>query len=96
MTKPADQITWKELLPGCIVDEPGSASEYETGDWRSTHPEVDYEKCKKCGICWLFCPEACIKRLEDRRPEINMTYCKGCGICSVECAYEAITMSVED
>ena len=30
--------TWRELPIGCVVSEPGSASEYHTGSWRSQRP----------------------------------------------------------
>ncbi len=96
MTKPVEKITWKELLPGCVVDEPGNASEYLTGDWRSALPVIDYEACIRCGVCWLFCPEASMNRKEDRYPEVNLDYCKGCGICATECPAEAISMGEED
>jgi pyruvate ferredoxin oxidoreductase gamma subunit len=87
--------TAKELLPGCVVTEPGSAKQYCTGDWKSQHPVWDHTKCIKCGICYLFCPEACISQNSDGYFEGNMYYCKGCGICARECWTEAISMVEE-
>jgi len=95
VAKPASKITWKDILPGAVVDEPGSAAEYLTGDWRSTRPEIDYDVCIKCGICWLFCPDAAMNRLENKQPRVNLDYCKGCGICAEECPVDAIEMSRE-
>lgn len=89
--------TWQELLPGCVVAEPGNASQYKTGDWKAQHPEFDYSKCNKCGLCYIYCPEGCIvpKPEDDGFFEANLYYCKGCGICSEECPKKVITMVEE-
>jgi pyruvate ferredoxin oxidoreductase gamma subunit len=86
---------WQEILPGCVVVEPGNASEYRTGDWRSQHPEFEYEKCNKCGLCYIFCPEGCIEPKGDDYFKANQYYCKGCGICAKECPKNVITMIKE-
>jgi pyruvate ferredoxin oxidoreductase gamma subunit len=87
--------SWRELLPGCIVIEAGSAKQYRTGDWKSEHPVWNYDKCIKCGICYLFCPEGCIREREDGYFDADLFYCKGCGICARECWTEAIKMVEE-
>ena len=86
---------WHEILPGCVVTSPGNASEYRTGDWKSQHPEFVYEKCNKCGLCYIFCPEGCIEQKDDGYFQANMYYCKGCGICAKECPKDVITMIEE-
>jgi pyruvate ferredoxin oxidoreductase delta subunit len=96
LTKPESEITWKDLNPGCIVTEPGSASQYKTGDWRSQRPIFDSNKCIKCGMCSLFCPEGCIEQNAEGYFEANLFYCKGCGICARECWTQAITMVEEE
>jgi pyruvate ferredoxin oxidoreductase gamma subunit len=88
--------TWRELLPGCVITEPGNAKAYRTGDWKSAHPVWKNEKCIKCGICYLFCPEGCIREKEDGYFEADLYYCKGCGICARECWTEAISMVEEE
>lgn len=67
----------------------------KTGLWRTFKPVLVCEKCKKCMICWQFCPEAAISKGEDGYPMIDYTYCKGCGICARECKFKAIEMSRE-
>jgi pyruvate ferredoxin oxidoreductase delta subunit len=54
--------TWKELPIGCVVSEPGSASEYHTGSWRSQRPVWNNSKCIKCGICYVFARKAACSR----------------------------------
>ncbi len=88
--------SWRELLPGCVITEPGNAKQYRTGDWKSAHPEWNNQRCIKCGICYLFCPEGCIREKEDGYFEANLYYCKGCGICARECWTEAIKMVEEE
>jgi len=66
-----------------------------TGLWRVIRPVVDKKKCKKCKICWKFCPDSAI-RLVDGEPVIDLRYCKGCGICAVECPQKCIIMVKED
>jgi pyruvate ferredoxin oxidoreductase delta subunit len=72
-----------------------------TGDWRSSRPEIDREKCTPCKtgkpscfICWLYCPEGVVQR--STTVEIDLDYCKGCGICAEECPTKAIRMVEED
>ena len=90
------EVTWKDIEIGNIVTEAGSASTYCTGDWRSDRPILDREKCNKCGLCWLYCPEGAIDPADDGYFEVNLYYCKGCGICAVECPRDAIKMIEEE
>jgi len=94
--KTGSDFTWKDMEVGNIVTEVGSAALRRTGDWRSQMPIMDKEKCNKCGLCWLYCPDAAIKLLEDGYYEADLFYCKGCGICAKVCAREAITMIEEE
>ncbi len=96
MTKPENEITWKDLEIGSIVTEPGNASQYKTGDWRSQRPIFDNSKCNKCGLCYIFCPEGCIEQQVDGYFKADFFYCKGCGICAEECPKDVITMVEEE
>lgn len=92
----ADELTWKDIKAGNIVTEPGSASFRKTGDWRTERPVVDKEKCIKCALCWIYCPDAAIKPGEDGYYEADLYYCKGCGICASICPEGAITRIAEE
>jgi pyruvate ferredoxin oxidoreductase delta subunit len=79
---------------------PGIGEAGETGHWRTVRPVVDSNRCIAartgqpcCFICWLFCPEAVVKR--GVSVEFDLTYCKGCGICARECPVSAIDMVAE-
>jgi len=96
LTKREDELTWKDLEIGSIVAEPGSASRYQTGTWRSQRPLFDSSKCIKCGMCYIFCPEGCVEQNTEGYFEANLFYCKGCGICARECWPQAITIVEEE
>jgi len=95
LAKPEAELTWKDLEIGCIVTEPGNARQYRTGDWRSQRPTYDFNKCIKCGQCYIYCPEGCIRQNTEEYFEADMYYCKGCGICARECPKDVITMVEE-
>jgi len=95
MAKPMEEYRWYDLNVGCVIDEPGNAREYKTGDWRSQRPIHLNERCRKCYLCWLFCPDAAVYMREDGFFDVNLDYCKGCGICSKECPFGAIEMKEE-
>jgi len=96
LPKSENELTWRDLEIGGIVTEPGNASQYQTGDWRSQKPTYDFERCIKCGLCQLFCPEGCVEPNADGHFEADLYYCKGCGICARECWTKVITMVEEE
>ena len=96
MPKSESELTSRDLEVGAIVTEPGNARQYKTGDWRSQRPTYNFDRCIKCAICQLFCPEGCIEQNAEGYFEANMYYCKGCGICARECWTKVITMIEEE
>ena len=95
MAKTESELTWKDLETGCIVTEPGNARQYRTGYWRSQKPKTDTSLCSKCALCFVYCPEGCIKKDAEGYYKPDLYYCKGCGICAKECPRKAITMEEE-
>jgi len=69
----------------------------KTGTWRVTKPIFNNEKCVKCMLCWLYCPENVIDINEGEGPyiTINYDYCKGCGICVDICPTDALKLISE-
>ena len=96
----ADQAlqSWKSLALGCAQTEPGTSKQFNTGDWRSRRrPITDREKCIKCGLCYIICPDMCYTPDPTEEGFWNWDgyYCKGCGICVVECPKQAISWQEE-
>ncbi len=96
MAKTEGELTWKDVEIGGIATEPGSAHQYKTGAWRSQRPTYNFNRCIKCGLCQLFCPEGCIEQNGEGHFEAGLDYCKGCGICAKECPTRTITMVEEE
>jgi len=96
LAKNEGELTWKDIEIGAIVVEPGNTRQYKTGDWRSQVPTYNFDRCIKCGMCQLFCPEGCIEQNDDGYFEANLFWCKGCGICARECPTAVITMKEEE
>lgn len=95
MPKSELDLGWKDIDPGCAVNEPGNAAQYRTGDWRSIRPVWDHTRCIKCGVCYIFCPDAAILKNAEGYFEADLYYCKGCGICAQECVTGCIKMVEE-
>jgi pyruvate ferredoxin oxidoreductase delta subunit len=93
VTKSMEQISWQEIEAGGVITEPGNASCYHTGTWRSQKPKYDENACIRCWRCYVMCPDAAISPdLENNIFVWNYDYCKGCGICAYECPAKAIVM----
>lgn len=77
---------------GPPLAQPTKGAGGKTGDWRSSRPVVNHEKCSQCLLCYVYCSEGVI----DKNQQIDLEYCKGCGVCETECPKGAITMEKED
>lgn len=77
------------------VAEPGSTVVTKTGTWRTYVPVFDNEKCIKCSLCEIYCPECCIHQVDGLFVP-DLEYCKGCGVCANECPRGAIEMILEE
>ena len=76
------------------LSKPEKGSCGKTGLWRFEKPVIDLEKCIKCLVCVVYCPDVSIS-IVGNTPVINYDFCKGCGICAEECPVKAIKMVVE-
>ncbi len=86
---------WKEIAMAGVCSK--SSIGLLTGDWKTYMPVRDLEKCTKCVLCELYCPEGAIRwRPEMGKIEFDYGFCKGCGICANECPTHAITMKLPE
>jgi 2-oxoacid:acceptor oxidoreductase delta subunit (pyruvate/2-ketoisovalerate family) len=81
-------------IKGMVVNDRTKRGGQFVGNWALLEPELVHEKCLKCLLCLLYCPEAAIRAEEEKMPKIDMRFCKGCGICANECPVEAIIMKM--
>ncbi|MGI9952414.1 4Fe-4S binding protein [Moorellaceae bacterium AZ2] len=77
-----------------IPNLPTPHLKFRTGSWRTARPVLQAGRCTNCLICWLFCPEGCIRRGKGYI-SIDLDYCKGCGICVRECPRQALKLVEE-
>ncbi len=63
-------------------------------DWRFERPVWDTQKCVRCGICYLSCPDGAIFQNEDGFYAADLTYCKGCGLCIQQCVTGCISLEI--
>ncbi|OYT48736.1 MAG: ferredoxin [Desulfurococcales archaeon ex4484_42] len=75
-------------IPLILTNEIGSEP---VSHWRVLKPAINYDLCRKCWLCIMYCPEGVISK-GDRGPVIDYRFCKGCGICANECPTKAISM----
>ena len=59
------------------------------------YPELDKEKCKKCGLCSKTCKEHAIFWVKDKHPTFFYDLCSGCGACWIVCPNKAIKTKKE-
>ena len=85
----------KSRLIGPTIRRRGSAAVRQTGNWRVERPEIDLAKCKRCFLCYLYCPEAAMRLDAENFPHIDYDHCKGCMICYEECPTDAISKRLE-
>ncbi len=94
----------EELVPLAVVvseggieavTQAGNSAIRHTGNWRTFRPNIDYEKCTDCMMCYAYCPESAMAVGPDGRVKIDYDNCKGCMICMVECPLKAISQTLE-
>ncbi|MGE3540363.1 MAG: 2-oxoacid:acceptor oxidoreductase family protein [Candidatus Tectimicrobiota bacterium] len=66
-----------------------------TGSWRQFRPVLEQDKCSRCWVCFVRCPEAAITLDVAQYPVIDYTVCKGCLLCAHECPTHALRVDRE-
>lgn len=80
---------------GPTIRHRGSAALRATGNWRTERPVIELAKCKRCFLCYLYCPEAAMRLDAENFPHVDYDHCKGCMICYEECPTDAISKRLE-
>jgi pyruvate ferredoxin oxidoreductase gamma subunit len=77
----------------CTIVSPGNTRARRVGDWSNFKPIIDLDKCTKCMICFVYCPDSAITiDGESKYPIVDYGACKGCNICFTECPTKAIAL----
>ena len=66
-----------------------------TGSWRQFRPVLQPEKCTRCWLCFVWCPEAAISLNDTELPVVDYDVCKGCLLCAHECPTHAFRVEQE-
>ena len=64
---------------------PGRNTVFKKWATRTMRPVIDFEKCIKCTLCWLQCPDSCFDVTPDGFYDANLEACCGCGVCEAVC-----------
>lgn len=64
---------------------PATSARRTTDGWRLERPVVHRERCTRCLLCFVLCPEGAIGLDAEHWPLVDYAHCKGCGICVREC-----------
>lgn len=73
-----------------VITKTGNSVARGTGNWRIFTPRLNKQKCVKCGLCCLYCPESAISLDKEGYPVVDYKHCKGCLICVHECKPKAM------
>ena len=101
-------LKWHEMRQGVVIDgvgghegfrggeggyEPGRNPYFKKWSTRTMRPVVSFDKCTKCTLCWIACPDTCFDVTPDGYFDANMEACCGCGVCEAICPVkDCITM----
>ena len=65
------------------------------GSWRVFKPVIDYDKCIKCLLCWLHCPDSAYSIDNKGYPREDFYVCKGCLVCVKVCPVKCIKGEID-
>lgn len=80
----------------CSLIDKGVAKPFKPGDRVNVFPQWDKDRCIRCGVCYVYCPDGAVYRQTDGFFDVDKQKCKGCGICHRECWFGVISMVLED
>jgi pyruvate ferredoxin oxidoreductase gamma subunit len=78
-----------------IIYASANTPERRTGSWRQFRPVLEPDKCNRCWLCFVSCPEGAIVLDDEEYPRIDLDVCKGCLLCAHECPTHAFRVERE-
>jgi pyruvate ferredoxin oxidoreductase delta subunit len=87
---------FQKTMISCSLLDQDKGVPFRPGDVREWTPEWDRDKCIRCGLCYVYCPDGAVFRNQEGFFEADPAKCKGCGICHRECWFGAISMFREE
>lgn len=87
--------TFQENMIECSLLKKGEGNPFKPGDKRKSAPMWDKDRCTRCGLCFIYCPDGAVYRCDDGFFDVALEKCKGCKICHSECMFGALSMEVE-
>lgn len=82
-------------LAGPSIYAVGNSPQRRTGNWRQFRPVLHVERCTRCWVCFVRCPEAAISLDAQEYPVVDYDECKGCLLCVHECPTHAFSAEKE-
>jgi pyruvate ferredoxin oxidoreductase delta subunit len=58
---------------------------FQHGTSKTERPVVRFDRCIKCTLCWLMCPEGCFDPVDGGYYDVDYEYCTGCAKCAAIC-----------
>src|SRR5437868_1513209 len=75
---------------------PGRNPTFKKWATRTMRPVVDFDKCIKCTLCWLQCPDSVFDVTPEGLYDANLEACCGCGVCEAVCPVTACVTMVNE
>jgi pyruvate ferredoxin oxidoreductase gamma subunit len=72
-----------------------NSPERHTGSWRQWRPVLQRERCSRCWVCFVRCPDAAITLDPEHYPVVDYAVCKGCLVCVHDCPTHAFDVVKE-
>jgi pyruvate ferredoxin oxidoreductase gamma subunit len=73
----------------------GNTPARHTGSWRQFRPVLELDRCNRCWLCFVWCPDGAIGLEADDTPVVDYDVCKGCLVCAHECPTHAFRIERE-
>jgi len=75
---------------------PGRNAVFKKWATRTMRPVVDFDKCIKCTLCWLQCPDTVFDVTPEGLYDADLEACCGCGVCEAVCPVTACVTMVNE